>query len=61
MTLKLKKEPHIRNNANANLPLALPFKMSLIRKRNMVNLKSASFVAITLSHEGLTHIWREFQ
>ena len=38
------------------MPLALPFKINVPKTETTVNLKSASFVAIMLLHEGLTHI-----
>ena len=37
-------------------PPALLFIMNVSENTNTVNLKSASFVVITLLHEGLTHI-----
>ena len=36
--------------------LALPFKINVPKTETIVNLKSASFIAIMLLHEGLTHI-----
>ena len=36
--------------------VALPLKISLPKNETMVNLKSASFVVIMLSHKGLTRI-----
>ena len=40
--------------AVAEVPIALPLKMSLTQTRNTVNLKSASFIVIMLS--GLTQV-----
>ena len=43
------------------MPLALPFKINVHKTETTVNLKSASFVAIMLLHEGLTHIQSQIE
>ena len=43
-------------DASAIMPLALPLKINVPKNETVVNLKSASFVVIMLSHKGLAHI-----
>ena len=54
----LRAKFHVENSnfaAIAKVPIALPFKMSLIQE-NTVNLKSASFFIIMLLQKGLAYI-----